>query len=262
MKILLLSDNPLDFNGGAEANDAELVTLLGCDFCQTKDFTKSDHDLYILSNHFHISKYSIDFLKDKRKIHIAHDYLFCHSRNPLQFYNAIVPEDFQRNREFLLSCDKIIVHSKLQEDIWARNGFNTINFEGNLWKESDLKLIENLQSVSKNGRAFILQSEVLSKGQEVSEEFCRNFKLSYDLIPRMGYENLITNMARYSLFVFFPNSPETFSRTTAEAKMLNCSVATNNLVGFSYSEEYNLNGETLIKKMKTKKEELISLLLD
>ncbi len=260
MKILLISDNPLGSSGGAEANDIELKKLLKCDFCQTKDFVDGDYDLYILSNHYDISEKSIEFLLDKPKIHISHDYLFCHTRNPGNFYNGGVPHEFQRNREFLLSCEKIIVHSRLQQEIWLLNDFKTINFSGNLWKQEDFNYMNHLRVLEKNGRAFVLANENHIKGQRESEEFCWRFKIEFDLLPPMGYTELLEKMSEYSMFVFMPQSAETFSRTAAEAKMLNCAVATNNLLGFSYNDEYKLDGENLIEAMKAKKRELVDLI--
>lgn len=261
MKILLISDNDYkNHPGGAERNDECLQSLLNCDFVQTKDFANQEYDFYILSNHYDISEAAKEFLSSRRFIFQSHDYIFCNCRNPANYYNLTVPHEYQRNREFLLSAKEIIVHSKLQWEIWRRNGFETLNWSGNLWSNNKLDLMESLSRRGKNGRACVLASENPIKGQVAAEEFCRQARVNYDLLPPMPHKDLLKAMSRYSMLVTLPASPETYSRVVAEAKMMNLGVISNEFLGLSYNEEYSLSGTDFVEKMREKKKELVQLI--
>ena len=68
-------------------------------------------------------------------------------------------------------------------------------------------------------------------------------------------------LAQYSKLVFFPNTPETFSRVVIEAKMMGLEIISNDLIGALREEWNTLNGNELAEAMKNKKRGLVDLLL-
>jgi hypothetical protein len=57
-------------------------------------------------------------------------------------------------------------------------------------------------------------------------------------------------------FVFFPKTPETLSRITVEARMMNMKTITNRNVGAISEPWFSLKGEELIDRMFLKRQEI------
>jgi hypothetical protein len=62
--------------------------------------------------------------------------------------------------------------------------------------------------------------------------------------------------------VFFPQTPETLSRVTLEAKMMNLSVITNEFTGAYHEDFYSLSGKELIKKVWIMRDKIINIIED
>ena len=69
-------------------------------------------------------------------------------------------------------------------------------------------------------------------------------------------------MGKNKTFIFFPKTPETLSRVTVEARMMNMKTITNNKVGASQEPWFNLKGEELIGKMIGKREEITNTIIE
>ena len=76
----------------------------------------------------------------------------------------------------------------------------------------------------------------------------------------MEYEKFIDALSRYSIYVFFPLIPETLSRVTLEAKMLNLAIITNQNTAAIYEDFYEKSGVELIELMEKKNEEILSII--
>jgi len=83
--------------------------------------------------------------------------------------------------------------------------------------------------------------------------YCKNNNIEPFLVGSADYATFVTQLATCKNFLFMPQVLETFSRVCAEAKMVNCSVATMpKMIGF-FSEDYcSLSGRPLIDKIGEK----------
>ena len=69
-------------------------------------------------------------------------------------------------------------------------------------------------------------------------------------------------MGENKTFVFFPKTPETLSRVTVEARMMNMKTITNNKVGASKEPWFKFKGEELIGKMNEKRETITDRIIE
>lgn len=261
-KTVIIADLGLHEQGGAERWTAVLAEELKCDFILSRDFTNQEYDNYIVCNHFFLSPVAMEFLKGRNFKIISHDFLFEQCRAPWRYLSNIVPDMFKVNNSFLLSAKTIITQSKLHSDIWSLNGYPNKSLGGNLWSEDDFKLMEDLGRKPKNGRAAILDSHYPTKGAAEAVRFCQEKGLDFTLLPSMNYSLLMERLSEFSRLVFLPTAIESFSRVTAEMKMMGGEVICNDLVGFAYEESFQLNGPELIKEMRGKLPELIKLIFE
>ena len=67
-------------------------------------------------------------------------------------------------------------------------------------------------------------------------------------------------LSLYSKLVFFPSTPETFSRNFIEAKMMGLEIVSNDLIGASHESWYAKEGEELTNIMREKKKDLVNML--
>jgi hypothetical protein len=248
MKVVLVSDFLYsEIPGGAESNDDILKGLLEdrkhdvlhkktSSFNELLASEEVNADIYIISNFYFISEEAKTFLSDKKYIIIEHDYKFLSTRNPAEYRDCIAPSDKNINLN------------------------NLENFSGNLWAERALEHLDALSHTNKNGRAAILDDDSWVKGKNASIQFCDRYQIAYDLIPKQEYFNFLTSLSRYSLYVFFPQTPETLSRVTLEAKMMNLSVITNEFTGAYHEDFYSLSGKGLIKKMWDKRDDILDII--
>ena len=68
-------------------------------------------------------------------------------------------------------------------------------------------------------------------------------------------------MGENKAFVFFPKTPETLSRVTVEARMMNMKTITNNKVGASREPWFKFKGEKLIDHMIQKREKIVETII-
>lgn len=274
MKVVLVSDFLYsEIPGGAESNDDILKGLLEDrkhdvlhkktnSFNELLASEEVNADIYIISNFYFISEEAKTFLSDKKYIIIEHDYKFLSTRNPAEHRDCIVPSDKIIHQDFYKGAVKVLVQSQLQLNIFNKNiNLNNLeNFSGNLWAERALEHLDALSHTNKNGRAAILDDDSWVKGKNASIQFCDRYQIAYDLIPKQEYFNFLTSLSRYSLYVFFPQTPETLSRVTLEAKMMNLSVITNEFTGAYHEDFYSLSGKGLIKKMWDKRDDILDII--
>ena len=122
--------------------------------------------------------------------------------------------------------------------------------------------MEQLSKKPKNGKAAILDADFWIKGKNVAVQFCERYQIAYDLIPKQEYYSFLDSLSNYSIYVFFPQVPETLSRVTVEAKMMNLAVITNEFTGAYFEDFYKDSGTKLINQMYGKKEEIIKIVED
>jgi len=272
--ILLISDlcySEIN-NGGAESNNHELIKILAphhkVGFITTFDFNKNFNslqniDLFILSNFYFISDEAKQFLYNKKYIITEHDYKFLQSRNPCIYQNFEAPKTDLIHQELYQKSIFTLVQSDFQKQIFQKNlsDVTIVNFSGNLWPVETLDLIEALSYKPKNGKTCILSSDDYGiKGVDRSIDFCNKTFLKYDLIPKLSHHEFLKFISDYSTYVFFPRSPETLSRVTIEARLMNLSVITSQYTSAVHEEFYKLENKEILKYLKNKRIEILDLI--
>jgi hypothetical protein len=76
--------------------------------------------------------------------------------------------------------------------------------------------------------------------------FCKYKNYDYSLIKDNDHNSFLQKLSLNKGLVFFPKTPETLSRLCVEAKMLKLQLITNNNVGATHEEWFNLKGKELI----------------
>ncbi len=269
--ILLISDLAYSEinNGGAESNNNELIKILSnkhkVGFLTTFDFNQNFNqienvDLFIISNFYFISEEAKKFLLEKKYIIIEHDYKFLLSRNPCIYQNFEAPKNEIVHEEFYQKSIFTLVQSDFQKQIFDKNLNNVkvLNFSGNLWPVETLDLIEALSYKPKNGKACILSNDDYGiKGVDRAIDFCNKTYLKYDLIPKLSHHDFLKFISDYSTYVFFPRTPETLSRVTIEARLMNLSVITSQYTSAVHEEFYKLNNKEILIYLKNKRTDIL-----
>jgi len=278
--IILISDFFIDdFVGGAALNDEEIYTLLNRHYDVKKiksrylypGFIEENTDsFFIISNFFGIQPHIRDFIQKKCKyILYCHDYKFVAHTNPATYSDFQVPLNELINLDFHWDAHKIVCQTKFQKDIYDKNvtggphsskPVKTVNFSGNLWSEKDLSLLEELSNSKKNSKHVIVDSPYPQKGVQASVDYCENNKFNYDVIGDPDYHTFLKKLSSYSELVFFPYTPETCGRVALEAKMMGLEVKSNNLLGCSYENWYDLKSNDLINYMREKRDKFVDFM--
>ena len=86
--------------------------------------------------------------------------------------------------------------------------------------------------------------------------------MQYELIPPLLYKDFLTRLGSNKTFVFFPKTPETLSRIVVEARMMGMKTITNHQVGATKEDWFKLKGVDLVNKMRSKREEIPSIILE
>ena len=82
------------------------------------------------------------------------------------------------------------------------------------------------------------------------------------MVSDSNYCNFLRKMSKNKTFVFFPKSPETLSRITVEARMMNMKIITNNKVGASQESWFKLKGDDLIDRMLEKRQVITNTVME
>ena len=139
---------------------------------------------------------------------------------------------------------------------------NVYNIGCSLWANNKLDFIETLTNQEKNEKFAILGSSNPIKNTYEAVMFCEKNNIEFDIIDPCEEKELLTKLSSYKGLVFFPKVLETFSRLSAEAKMLNCKLLTKpKMLGFASEEIYTLSGSELIEEIRQRKHDALMLFL-
>ena len=271
-KILYISDfhlSELKF-GGAEYNDKEIIDSLkkaGYDVsfinCRSvsADFLKKNYfDLKIISNFLFLRKSLLEQIADEGDyILYEHDHKYLASRNPAFHTNFQAPKRKIINKKLYTNALRVICQSSFQEKIIKSNLElnNTFNVSGNLWSDEDLEKIKELSKNKKTKSYSILNCVMDSKNTNGTIKFCENNDYNYELIEDENYYNFLEKISKNKGLVFLPRSPETLSRICVEAKMMGCTVITNQLVGAKYEDWFKKSGDEIISEMRSVRKKVV-----
>ena len=259
--------------GGAALNDEiilDIFTKKGEDILKIKssklseDFLEEQKDsFFIISNFFQIPPSVFEKLKELDYLIYAHDYKFVGHMNPAVYDNFLVPKEELIFVDFFGKAKSIICQTNFQKLIYDKNlgHNNTVNFSGNLWDEESFDFMRRKSRNKRRKEVFsVVKSMYDQKGVPEAIKFCIHNRLDYELIFDKNHNNFLNKLSANKGLVFWPKTPETCGRMILEAKMMNCIVFTNELLGASHEPWYSHDGETLISVMESKHDEIHELI--
>ncbi len=259
--------------GGAALNDEiviDIFTQKGENVSKIKssalseEFLEKEKDsFFIISNFFQIAPDLLEKIKELNYLIYAHDYKFVAHMNPAVYDNFLIPKEQLIFVDFFKKAKSIICQTNFQKLIYDKNleSDNTVNFSGNLWDKESLDLMRR-KSQKKNRKDIfsVVKSMYDQKGVPEAIKFCIHNRLDYELIFDKNHNNFLSKLSANKGLVFWPKTPETCGRMILEAKMMNCVVFTNDLLGASHEPWYSHDGEELISVMESKHDEIHELI--
>lgn len=269
-----LSDLP--YGGGSEYNDQIIYDLLlekGISIKRMKSREVTPKLLsnlnkktkIIVSNFTQLSESSKNYIINNFQYMIyEHDHKYLRRRIPSLFYNFKAPSEEIVNYDFYKSAMVVLAQTNFHKKIIELNidVDNVVNLSGNLWTDEDFEQFKKNLMIDKESKCSILESPLKNKGMNLAIKYCEQNSIPYELIADKNYNNFLKKMAKNEKLIFLPTIPETFSRICIEAKMMNCSVITNGMIGAKYENWYSLKGEQLIEHMKQTREKIVNLVIN
>jgi len=262
-KIIFISDYFVDeILGGAEKCNDALIQYLSKDYSikkiKSKFVTQSlvlenKDNFFIVANFFELSEdVKLQLQENCNYIIYEHDHKYISTNNPIFFRNFLAPEKFIINKDFFSNANNVICQSKLHAETLYKNLLinNIINAGGNFWSQEDIETLQNNINCKKQIEYASMKTANKNKGMNKAISFAETKKINLSLIPLMKYENFIETLAKVKNFVFFPQWMESYSRVAVEARILNCKMITNRLLGAASEDYFKLTGQELLNKIK------------
>lgn len=269
-KIIFLADfYKNNLLGGAENNDDVLIQYLlnGFDVerIRCSNFNENllnQKNIFLVSNYTSLRESHRKLLQQERYIIYEHDHKYLKTRDPSVFKDFLAPKDQLINQSFYKNASAVVVLSEVCKEVIEKNLHidNVYNIGCSLWSDDKLDFIATLIAQDKNKKFAILASSNPIKNTHEAIIYCEKNKIDFDLIEPCGEKELLSKLSHYKGLVFFPGVLETFSRISAEAKMLNCQLLTKpRLLGFASEEIYKLSGRELLQNIRQRKDKALEL---
>jgi len=245
--------------GGGELNNEECIRLLISQkhsvskmLCHqiTPSFINDNKDSnFIIANFVKLHPACMEALSQTNYVIYEHDHKYLQARNPALYENFKAPKEDIVNLEFYKNARAVLCQSQFHMGIVEKNTglTNIINLGGNLWPISSLKLVEEISKKQKHKKCSILDSREPHKNTQEAIKWCLINDMKFDLIRNPIYAEFLSALGTNEKFVFLPKTPETLSRVAVEARMMNMSLITNNMVGASMEPWFKLKGKELIE---------------
>lgn len=273
MKFIIIADYlSSEILGGAEINNkivCEELIARGYDCVEkksqsvTKEYIEKNKDsFFIVSNFVLLNPDLMDEIKKVNYLIYEHDHKYLLNRNPALYPKFTAPKEHVVFKDFYQKAKSVLCQSKFHALI-VKNNLNVdniVNLSGNLWSEADLNFMEKMLEVKKKDRFSILNSPIPHKNTSGALRHCAGS--DYQLIFSNDYHEFLKMMGSNSKFCFLPKTPETFSRTVVEARMMGCEVHVNNLIGATGEEWFKLKGLHLINLMRSKKDTIVERIIN
>tara|TARA_R100000664_G_C2759560_1_gene149500 strand:- start:4567 stop:5403 length:837 start_codon:yes stop_codon:yes gene_type:complete len=270
-KVIFVADIFSDaYSGGAENNDSVLIKyLLKNDFDVEKiksyELTSQkikQNNVFLISNFISLTDENKTLLKDKKYIIYEHDHKYVTTRDPSKFPNFTIPPEKIINLGFYENAHSVVVLSEICKHIMIQNLNlkNVYNIGCSLWSDQRLDFIKRLSSKEKNNKFVVLNSNNPIKNTKLALDYCNKNSIPYDLLNSCNEKSFLEKISEYKGLVFFPGVLETFSRVSAEAKMMNCKLLTKpSLLGFASEDNFELSGQELIESIRERKNKALGL---
>jgi len=264
-KIVYISDFFIEHNlGGAEICDEVIIKKLSSEFSIEKVQSKNLNITKVLSNKdafFIISNFSavhpsvIDAFFSNKLDYIIyeHDHKYVKNRNPAAFKDYLIPKEQIINYNFYKNAKAVVAQSNFHKQIIEKNLNldNIITFSTNFWFDEHYEFMEAMSKRDKFDLTAIMDSPIWHKNTVNAVETCKKHKKPFILIKDNNYLAFLEKIGSYSSFMFLPQTPETFSRTCAEARMMNVQVIGNQNIGCLKEEWFKqYKGFELINYLK------------
>jgi len=262
-----------ELTAGAESNDSVLISYLKNNFsliikrssdCDLPFMRKHKDSVFIISNFIFLPEVVKGFLINEAKYIIyEHDHKYVYTRDPSKFKDYDIPTNMLANVEFYTNAYKVIVLSKICKEILEKNLNlnNVISIGTSLWSDEKFKLLEKKIKNKKDKKLGIIKSTNLIKGTQEAIDYCNNKNIEFELIEQNQESEFLDLISEYEQILFLPQVLETFCRTVAEAKILNCKLLTTpKRIGFfSESELLSLHGLGLLEELKDRTQKACTL---
>jgi len=260
-------------NGGGELSNQVLIEKL--ERLGNKITTINSHLLTqeLLDKYSKIIVANFANLSDRMKKNISdnktyiiyeYDYKFLHSRDPSEFEDYLAPSDKIINRSFYERAKAVLCQTDFHVQILKKNLNinNVFNLSGNLWSESHLETLTTMAKQPKKDVHAIMNSPISHKGTQRAIFYCERLGLKYELIESQNPKEFLEKLGQYEKLVFFPKTPETFSRIVAEARMMGMTTITTKNIGVIHEEWFSKKGFDLIEVIRYRQEEMINIVLE
>ena len=271
MKIVFIADFFADqvFGGGELVNE-EIINELKLRKIEvvkinSQNVIQKDLELtseYIIGNFISLSDKNKEYIKNNLRYSIIeHDHKYVVDRDVSNYEGYIAPSNKIINSEFYKNAEKVYCQSDLHSNIVAMNlGLDSVvNLSTSIWSDQHLDIVERYHKTEKNNKAMILGSNNAIKNTKGCIDYCNNNNIEFDVVGPLPYEELMKEMAKYKSVVVLPGVLETFNRFLVEARMLNCSVKTNNKNGCTSESWFpKLKGKELIEFIRNSKVDFVN----
>ena len=274
-KIICISDFFLEHCvGGGELNDDELINILisrNHDVEKIQSHVVSEEYLennkesfFVVGNFVNLSVGCKEFLKDCRYIIYEHDHKYLRTRNPAKYRNFIAPQRDILNFYFYKNAKAVLCQSKFHKKVITSNLQidNVVSLGGNIWPLDALEYMRGISRQEKADVCSIMNSNIPHKNTYGAVKYAEKVNIEHELISDPDYRSFLSKLGQNKKLLFLPKTPETLSRIVVEARMMGCSVITNELVGATSEEWFKLKGEELIDLMVEKRETIASIVED
>lgn len=276
MKIIFISDFFLEegISGGAEICNDELLNLLTkkynilkikSNLVNNKILEDNKDSFYIVSNFMFLSEEAKNYISNLKYIIYEHDHKYVSTNDPSSFVDMIVPQKLLINKDFFRKAKAVLCQSKIHSNVIRKNLLlkNVINMGGNFWSDKNLNFLQSKINTKKEIKNAILYSNNINKGTMQAVEYCNKNNIDFYKIEPSSYEDFIEKLSKTEKLYFFPQWLESFNRVSIEAKILNCKIISNKLIGATSEDWFSLyNGQELLNFLKNKNEELIQIFYD
>ena len=254
--------------GGGEVNNDELIKLLSADYRMLKVKSRNLDpvaieyglvDYYIISNFIQLGQRCRNALiEGARYIIYEHDHKYVKNRNPAAYENYLAPKSEIVNYDFYKNAAAVFCQSDFHAGIVRKNLEldNIHSVGGNLWSEDTLMLMKTIAQSEKKDVCSIVQTDNWHKNTVGAVRYCNAKGLPHELIGYSEIGQFLTKLGTNKRLVFFPQTPETLSRSVVAARMMGMAVLTNQNVGATKEPWFNLKGEPLVELMQNKRVEI------
>lgn len=258
MRKILISDFSYQQmpHGGSEVGNQMLIDELGLEFMGSRDIKEfSKDDFYVISNISLMNPALVSQIKNYNYIIFECDYKIVAHRHPWRYPNSIIPKKDRINYDLYKNAKAVFVKSTDHLNVYLANDVeaNFINMRTNIWSEADLELLEKLynENKDKNGKFCVYNTDNWIKNAQGAIKYCTDNKLDYGFIKNgQGREGFLTDMSKFSHFVFFPLARETYCRIVVEAKCLGLDVITTKNYGVVLEDYFGLKGKEMIDYLR------------